>query len=503
MSDPRWVPPSPGSEPLVSEHRPRRPYREDARIYARHREAGTTPYTEGEIDARIVANAADLATIDGDGPLAVPFLRELVGIFRHRVFRAPPVSAEDRAIRLRAVPDAEANLQAAERERDRHAHHCRELESIRRRTLRPGLGTSFTRSEWLAVSLFVAMAVEVLGSVKALEAAFGLNVIFAGIFAIAVSVMLITAADQFGNALAGIVRESRAATRLVAAALVAVAMVAGVLAVYSLAQSRETNTEFAAQSSRSAESGSRDLSNATAPSSPRAAAEKIAREGDKRQDDGKAKLDIGFFLPLSILILAGSTLLAFRVEGAAEWNDIEEAVRGAEGEIEDAAGAVEEARAALVRARGPDRRLLLELSAYVEREHDLLLLWIARFEAEYLRFRALEGHPPRELEGPDVPVPAEVLAELLRGPGEAPPPQAAPGGSAAAEGAGSAPGPRSGEEDRPGPAAPPSDGQPPATGPGPASEPPPAPRPPRRPRGRLRSPDGHPPGAPGVGGSHP
>jgi hypothetical protein len=280
MSDPRQVPPAPGTEQRVSQHHVR-PYREDAEIYARNREAGTIPYTEAEIDARIVANAADVATLDEPGPGVTPFLHELVAIFRHRVFREPPVSAANRTATMRAVPDAQAKLVAAERHHTTHLRRYRELDSMRRRMPRPGAGVSFTKPEWLLVSLLGAMAIEVLGSVKALEAAFGLNVVTAAIFAIAISVIVIVAADQFGNALASITRESRGATRGVAAALIVVAMSCGVWAMYSLAGSREANTEFAALGSRKAESGSHGLSAVSGAHSATARALERAKESSE------------------------------------------------------------------------------------------------------------------------------------------------------------------------------------------------------------------------------
>ncbi|HSK80385.1 MAG TPA: hypothetical protein VLQ45_28285, partial [Thermoanaerobaculia bacterium] len=173
MADARQVPPTPGTEPRASKHR-ERPHREDAGIYSLHREKGTHPYTQDEIEARIVANAADAAAAKSSGPLDVPFLRELVAVFRHRLLRDLPLSVERRLTGRREVVGAEVEEGGAAKERERLQRRRSELESIRRRTPRPVGGRKFTHPAWLFACFIPAVAIELLGSKSALEAAFDL-----------------------------------------------------------------------------------------------------------------------------------------------------------------------------------------------------------------------------------------------------------------------------------------------------------------------------------------
>jgi hypothetical protein len=519
VSDPRQVPPTPGTQPRVSRQR-LRPYREDAGIYARHREAGTHPYTEGEVEARIVANAADAAAGEGTGPLDVPFLRELVALFRYRIYRGLPLTAEQRAERDRTWFQARAELAAAQRERAQHEGSERELKSLRQRMPRPVGGATFTRPEWLLAGLLAAMAIEILGSVPALKAAFELEVGEAWIFAGSISVILILAADQLGNTLASMSRESRRWTKAIAAFLVVVAVGAGIWAIVMLADSRAANTSFGAAGEREAEVGKVDLSAARGRKTPQEAVATGAKTA--RQSLTGNEPDIGFFIPLSILIIATSTLLAFRVEGAADWNDINDAIGGAEEALAKARAQEAEKQTAYEQAVVPETEAILELAAYVEREHGLLQLWIERFSAEYGRFCAAEGREPRELVVLAVPTPGEVLEELLRPPGDPGPqgprrPERDPGQAGRSDGP-RGPGPRGpGPEQPPGPPPQPAPEPPqrptpdsstspraaaPATGTAPRSDAGPGdpdPAPPRSRRGRRRSPGGQPPGTPGDG----
>lgn len=504
-ADPRQVPPTPGTQSRVSRHR-ERPYREVADLYASHRAEGSHPYTQDEIEARIVANAADLAAgeMGESGPLEASFLRELVQVFRHRVYRGLPLDEEQREDFVSAVPQAGAQLEAAENEHRRLENRWRELESQRRRLPRPIGGTSFTRPEWLLGCLLAAGTIEVMGSVPALEAAFKLDTPRAWVFAIAISAILILAADQLGNTLASASREARRWAKVIAIGLVLFAVGSGIWAIASLAQSRQTNTAFKALGSREAESGSSGLAAAAGQESV-ATAKKKLQEAQARRKQGSAKLDIGFFVPLSILIVATSTLLAFRVEGAADWNDLSETILDAQGEMDKGQITVQRARDKQREVLARHTEATFQVAAYLEREHGLLGLWIDRFISEYARFCAAEGKTARELARPEAPTPADLLIDLLY-PGrrigrqegvteaepdlqpeqesdEPPPLPEEPPVDFEAE---SGPGPESGG---------------PAGDPEPPREPEPAPgtdpEPPRRPApGRMRSPDGHPAGMP-------
>lgn len=482
MSDPRKVPPAPGTEPRVSKQ-PLRSHREDATIYESHREKGTHPYTDDEIGALIVANAADAAATKstGEGPLDVPLLRELVALFRYRLHLRLPDTAEQRTRGRKAWNAAEVKRESALIRGEQCLNRRRELESTRRRLDPPVGGAKFTRPWWLLACLVPAVVIELFGSVNALEAAFKLGRPEATLFAASISVILVIAADQFGNLLASISRGSRKAIISISIALVVVAIGCGIWAVATLAGSREANLAFKGASERPAESGSGNLGTAKAPKSAAGAAGGLRRQSESRRSEG-VKPDIGFFVPLSTLILAASTLLAFRIEGAGEWNQVESEIGQARSLANSASRDLEEAVAARTAAEAVEQESTADLAAYVELQHGLLTAWIARFGAEYNRFCAAEQCQPRELAQPDVPPPGQVLHELLQpgsSSGPQPPPQNGSGPNRhAGTGRGSAPG----QEAEPAPTGGPGRGEP--------EEEPPL----RPPPGRRRGPHGRPPG---------
>lgn len=484
MSDPKQVPPSPGTAPRVSKHG-ERPYREDAGIFSTHREKGTHPYTDDEVEARIAANAADAAAVDGSGQLDVPFLRELVALFRHRLNRDLPLAPGRRIALTNEAMRATAQQGIAREQGQRWQRRRRELESARRRMPRPIGGTKFSHPAWLAACLIPAAAIEFLGSVAALEAAFKLSWLPATIFAISISVILLVAADQFGIALASITRTSRRWGIAVTALLITVAVGCGIWAIATLAESRAANTAYKAAGERQAESGGTGL-HATA--KPRAAGEalKAVEKASAERSAGGAEPDIGFFVPLSILILSTATLLAFRVEAASEWNGLDEELGEALQEEDGARKIAEEARVSLQEDRVPRAEAANELAAYVERQQALLVVWLERFQAEYQRFCALEKREPRELAVPEVPAAEDVLVDLLSADGENQPrPRPTSPHSADPNG------PRRGQAADPGR---PEPGARPEQGPETGPEPPPQSSRSRPFRGRRRGSDGRPPG---------
>jgi hypothetical protein len=484
MSDPRQVPPSPGTSPRVSKHG-QRPYREDASIYEGHREKGTHPYTDDEVEARIIANAADAAAVVGSGQLDVPFLRELVALFRHRLYRDLPLTPAARISLSKETMRAEAERTIADEQGQRWQRRRRELESARQRMPRPIGGTKFSHPAWLAACLVPAAAIEFLGSVAALEAAFKLSWVPATIFAVSISAILLIAADQFGIALASITRNSRRWAITVTALLITIAVGAGIWAIATLAESRAANTAYKAAGERSAESGGTGLHATTKPR-PAAEALKAVEKASAERSSGSVEPDIGFFVPLSILILATSTLLAFRVEAASEWNGLDEELGDVIGEEDGARKLNEQARITRQEDRAPRGEAANELAAYVERQQALLVVWLERFQAEYQRFCALEEREPRELVVPAIPDSEGLLIELLtadgetqRSPGSPPPHSAGPRGRRR----GPAAGPGTGSGSNPGSERQ-SDHEPESEAP---------PRPPRT-RGRRRTSDGRPPG---------
>ena len=483
MSDPKQVPPTPGTAPRVSRHG-QRPYREDAAIYARHREAGTHPYTDDEVEARIVANAADAATMRGDDRLDVPFLRELIGIFRHRLQRDLPLDAEQRIRITREGQRAAEEAELAEAEMRRHGRRRRELESVRQRMPRPVGGAKFSHPAWLAACLLPAAAIEFLGSVAALEAAFKLSWLPASIFAVSISVILIIAADQFGITLASITRTSRRWAIAVIGLLVVVAVGSGIWAIATLAESRAANTAYKSAGERQAESSTKGLGAAGGSRSASRALEAVGKASDERGSGG-AQPDIGFFVPLSILILSAATLLAFRVEAASEWNGLDEELGETIDNEEAARVRREGARGTLREGAVPRDATANELTTYVQRQHALLVVWLERFQAEYQRFCTLEEEAPRELAVPQAPDPADVLAAILGAHTEGGPSRSGPRPTGPGQGAGPSSGADAGGSNA---------GERPPHGPPrePKTEPPAARA--HTVRGRRRRGDGRPPG---------
>jgi hypothetical protein len=403
-------------------------FREDAGIYAENREAGRHPHTEDEIEARIVANAADAAATEGEGRLNPPFLGELVGIFRHRVSRNLPVDGRELVAGLAQGQRARASFDAAEARREQGPRRRRELESIREQAPRPHGGTKFTRPEWLLVCLIPAVVIELFGSIAALEAAFDLPWYAAAAFAGSISAILVAAADQFGNTLASVTRSSR---RWAIGTLIALVVVAGGMGIWTLVlltESREVNTAFKALGERKAESGV--ASKAALAEKPASAGLRSIEASAQANRPEDAEPDLDFFIPLSVLVLLTSTVIAFRVEAAADWNDLEAAIGDTEQETETAQEDVAAAEGELGEATATQREAEYALAAHVEVEHGLLTLWISRFCAEYQRFCTLEGREPRELELPEVPTPGQVMVEILdRHRGDPTPRPASGGGS--------------------------------------------------------------------------
>jgi hypothetical protein len=416
VSDPREVPPAPGTEPRTAGER-ERPYREDAGIYARSRADGVVPLTVGEIDARIMAAAFDLAG-DGENPSRTPpFMEELVATFWHRLLGRPEtrdlrLAGSSREQRVAAVDKA-----AATASRQRSERRVRELSSDRKRMARPFTGVFLTKPEALLLCVIPGFVIEAFGSAPSLDAAFDLGKLWSWVFACAISAILILAAEQLGNTLASAAGTNRRRARFVAGLLVVFAVAAGIWAVVRLADSRATNLAYsqaselpAASSGANGHFGAGAGSQATAPAEPEAA-----------QAARPTSPDYGFFVPLSVLIMFTSMLFAFRIELAHDWNELERALGDAEGETEEAQDELIEANAAEARAGAPEDEATFAAAAAIEDELGLLNRWLYRFEAEYHRFCAARSMPPAHLERPAVPDAEEVLGRLARVPLRNPP----------------------------------------------------------------------------------
>lgn len=424
MADPREVVPPPGTDPLVSKQDLRR-FREDAAIYARHREDGTHPYTLDEVDARIRACAADLAAGGGEGLVGPPILPELVTIFWHRLFRDVPIGARQRAQFDLEVNKAETNARIASENVTRAERRRRNLESERKLARPPVTGTFLSQPWTILLCLIPGAVIEVLGGAPSLRIAFGISPVLAAVFATAISAILILAADQLGNALASSSRTSRRLAAILALGLVGIAVGSAVWTVAELAASRTVNLEREAEleaieSSGGKEAGFTGFGERFGTEEARQAgeeeAEKTRTEEAKRKQQEIEELpapSFVFFVPLSILIISTATLIAFRIEAALDWNAHSAAIEDARAfEAEQRARGNDASREA-DGARLPEEEVFHEAAAYVEREHGLLTAWIERFRGEYRRFCDVEGVQPRSMPEPVVPTTDEALARLL------------------------------------------------------------------------------------------
>lgn len=414
MSDGRNVPPTPGTEPRTSTgtesgggHAGERRYREEPGIYQRYREEGSHAYTLDEVDARIMACAADEAAVSGGGPVRPALFRELDAIFWHRLFRDLPDGREEMAGYGVAQGLAAVRRDAAEANTLRLERRRRELESRRMRMPRPVTGVTLSRAWFLLVCLAPAALIETIGSTPSVQEAFKLPTYWAILFAIGISAVLVLTAEQLGNALAAATARSRRLTAAAAAALLVLAIAAGVLAIVFLAESRETNLSFreAVQASRETrdESGRIGGSSGAPPGG----------EATAQDASGPTKPDFQFFVPLSFLVLAASTLVAFRVEVARDHNELGDEIerfgKGAEGQRD----VVEEQADGIVESMEGENAVLQRLVTHVEQERNLLALWVSRFEVEYGRFCAARGVAPRRVNPIPIPEVPAILGRIL------------------------------------------------------------------------------------------
>jgi hypothetical protein len=412
VSDGRNVPPTPGTEPRVGEPRERR-FREESGIYDRYRAEGSHAYTLDEVDARIMACATDEVAARGTGPLRPALFRELEGIFWLRLFRGMPASRETMAAYGVAQGQAGMEQEAAEGNHQRVERRRRELVSQQMRLPRPVTGLTLSRPWFLAACLVPAALIEIIGSTPSVQEAFKLDIGWAVMFAIGISAVLVLTAEQLGNALAAATARSRRLTTVAAVLLLLVAMGAGVGAIISLAASRETNLSFreavAASQSGQDESGriGGNDANADAPASAAGSSTAVSTSA-------ATKPDFSFFVPLSILVLMASTLVAFRVEAAREHNELADRIRRAADDAEDQHELAEEKAGEQVQALEGDRAVLLDVAAHVEQERNLFAAWVARFEVEYGRFCAAAGSPPRPVTPPPLPDAGTLILRILQ-----------------------------------------------------------------------------------------
>ncbi len=415
MSDGRNVPPTPGTEPRtpfgtesgLGRVRERR-YREEPGIYRRHREAGTHAYTLDEIDARILACAADEAAVTAGGPVRPALFRELDGVFWYRLFRGLPEDREAMAGFGMARELAGVRRDAAEANSLRLERRRRELESWRMRMPRPVTGLTLSRAWFLLVCLAPAALIETIGSTPSVQEAFKLPIGWAILFAVGISAVLVLTAEQLGNALAAAMAYSRRRTAVAAAVLLVLAITAGVFAIVFLAQSRERNLSFreAVQASRETRDESGRIGGSVG--APPVAG---ATEGGS---SGPTKPDFQFFIPLSFLVLAASTLVAFRVEVARDHNELGDEIERFRSQADGQREVAEEEVDGIVESVEGENAVLQDLVAHVEQERNLLALWISRFEVEYGRFCAAGGVTPRQVRPIPIPEVPAILRRILR-----------------------------------------------------------------------------------------
>jgi len=364
------------------------------------------PETEGEIDARIAASAADLAVAKGSGPITPPFLEELVSLFWHRLYGNSEVKSKELASHSVPARLARRRVGLAGENRTRNQRRVRELASERKRMRRPIAGVTLTQPWAMLLCLVPGVVIEIFGSAPSLQTAFELDKYVAWLFAGAISAVLILAADLLGNTLASTTARAHLRSATVAVLLVVVAVGSGAWAVVRLAESRATNLAYRASASRAPTTSTTAGEFSTSAGAP-------ASEARPQESTGPDSPDYGFFIPLSTLIVATATLFAFRIELAGEWNEVARAIDEGELEMEVAREDQEKAALAVDEATTPETEAILDLSAMVERERALLGVWIGRFAAEYHRFCAAESKDPRPLTIPRIPDDGEVLEQIL------------------------------------------------------------------------------------------
>ncbi len=460
MSDeePPIPPPTPGTTPFLrrDEAPSLRPHREEGHIAQGDRRRGRWTHTEQARTARVDVVAREMAAgqTGADQQLAFELTSELLGQMEGNL-------AEEVTRRAAGRTTAESQVQTSVQAAAVATAHAKEADLALRRARTavpepPVGGTAFTHKAIPFIAAPVLGYLELRMGAPGLSAALKISPRAAELTALAISAALIIAADVLGLAIGGSVRDSRDAARRVLVLVGCALVLTGGWTVVSLASGRTNNLQYRECGTEKDEARARQLE-ATEPTGlgsltkrGQAGGEATASASPPASAQCKgSKPDLGFTVPLALLAMLASTMLAMRAAVASDWREAREGLKDAETRRQETTQAHD---AAQIGQPGQNRALEqseLELGSSFEREIQTTEWLFARLPAEYLRWCAVFGHRPVALSLPPIPDPAELMARMLGPRAPAPPaPEPQPGPEwAAGPQAGAQPEPPGPDED--------------------------------------------------------
>lgn len=422
-------PPTPGTTPLLRrEDVPSlRPYREHPRIAAEDRGSGRLTHTEQARIARIDAVARDLAAAEPSGPepLRPAVGAEMIAAMEANLARELRAQSEARARGEASRRTAQLGVEAAEHETRENERDVRAARAAM--PARPPGGTHFTHwSVPFAIGVVLGYLELELGA-PALAPALNVSMGQAQLIAIGIAAAITLAGDVLGLVLGSLVERSRPQSTALLSGLVLLVTGLGAVTVVTLASARANNLAYGncnkqleeAVSAGLAQNSGGGLSALMRRGARRSQLETENRaRANQRQKtiEGackKLKPDLSFTIPLTLLAMFSSTLLASRVALASTWREargrVKRAVKSHESSRAQRAGAQSATPAAELGLDGSDR----DLGAAAEREVTTTEMLFERLPTEYRRWCAHFGHPPCDLILPEVPTAEEVLLRML------------------------------------------------------------------------------------------
>lgn len=381
------------------------PHRPDPNIAARDRAGGGRTWTDEELLHRAIQAADRDSQVDAqaDAPAEVappahvpPFIALLATIIAARIQRACPVSPQERAAARSRLRGAQRHAERAKDELGRLQLALRREAAALREALTPVLGTGLTgeASALTLVALFGLVEAVLAGN--GLQAATGINSVLAQTLGLCIAVILVVVFEGFGSALAGLVRDSRRATWIIAVILGAAVMVSGVAYVYAVTSSRTENQAIIDALTKGPVTEEGKLGTARSDEEP-----------------APAERDLSFMIPLQALLMLGATLMAMRIELARDFNERTVRIEDLEDEIELARSQEVAARAAQERQSDQIEEVDQRVAAHTENEHAFYGACAQSYLHEYsLRCRAA-GIAPREVQIPPAPDPLDAAVRLV------------------------------------------------------------------------------------------
>lgn len=416
MSDPRDVPPTYGTEHQLGDSR-RIPYREEPGLRDEHRRNGTHPYSDGEVIARIQADA-EAEALKGhfsEEPYTPPIMWWLEGVFQARLHRDLPGTPGAIAQAITQMRAAAADQRNAARAAERGERELREAESELEKTETPATGKAEAGRTQLFAVRTVAAGIEIFATGEPINAAFGFPFLLGYAFAAAIALIFLFAAEQTAMVLARSAASHTRTSKALAIGLGVVCLGFGAWTVISLTEGRENLIEYAnpenhnsGNDSESANVGFGDLAAGTSDT-----ADKASTKASANQGGGDEKPELGFMLPLMFLAVASSALVAYRVELASEWKERSEIRQEAVVAADELRTVRDESEADLEEAGQEEIERTIDIAAHVEQTLGLLGTWQGQWQADYVRYCNLHGNTPRTIVVDPLPPAANIVMQLL------------------------------------------------------------------------------------------